>query len=601
MAQRQIGWFISALVFVLPVLLAAQVDFEEEYQALATSDENDSARLHKLFALDFEYGMATYPEWATWEGRYERNGEWTDNSPAAKEQREAEMEWSWSVIESIDRLSLPVSERTNYDLYRKRIARGLESRESPDDFTVITQLGGPHQSIVRLFGVMPKKSVSDFEDILSRMRSLPPIMRENLRLMKEGLVRGITPPAITLRNVPDQVAAILTDDPTESPIYGPFNQIPDHISEADRIRLQEETVGLYRDSVAPIFWELHTFLVNDYLPGARKTIGYGALPEGERWYRFKVEGFTTTTMVPDEIFELGMSEVKRIRAEMEKVVEGSDFDGTLSEYEEYLRTDPRFYYTDAEELLRGYRDICKRADPELAKLFGYLPRMPYGVIKIPDFMAPSQTTAYYMSGSHETARPGYFYANTYNLASRPTWEMEPLALHEAVPGHHLQISIASELEGLPRWRRDAGYTAFVEGWGLYAESLGEEMGFYTEPDTKYGQLSYQMWRAIRLVVDVGIHQKGWSREEAIAFFSENSGKPIHDIEVEIDRYIVWPGQALAYKIGELKIMQLREFAQEKLGEAFDIREFHDEILGNGAIPLDVLEAHIHEWVESYGT
>ncbi len=302
-------------------------------------------------------------------------------------------------------------------------------------------------------------------------------------------------------------------------------------------------------------------------------------------------------MTPKEIYELGKKEVARIRIAMAKVVEESEFDGTLEEYEEHLRTDPRYYYADEEELLRGYRDICKRADPELARLFGRLPRLPYGVIPVPDFMAKSQTTAYYVGGSDRTGRPGYFYANTYDLSTRPTWEMEPLALHEAVPGHHLQISLANELENLPQWRRDAGYTAFVEGWGLYAESLGEEMGFYSEPDTKYGQLSYQMWRAIRLVVDVGIHQMGWSREEAIEYFASNSGKSRHDIEVEIDRYIVWPGQALAYKIGELKITELRRYAEKTLGEKFDIRAFHDVVLGEGAVPLDVLERNVRGWVK----
>ena len=574
------------------------IDFEAKYTTLAENEEglDDSTRLYHLFDLDYEYNMATYPEWATWEGRYERNGEWTDNSMPARRRRDREMEWTMKVIESIDRAKLPAGERINYDLYRKSTERGLVGRKSPDRFVVVTQLGGPHQSVVRLFGVMPQKSVKDYEDILARMARVPKMLREKIGVMQRGIALNITPPAVTLRDIPDQVAAILTDDPTESPLYAPFVEMPTSISESERARLQQEAVRLYRDSVAPAFWGLHTFLVNTYLPNARTAIGYSRMPEGEEWYRFRVEGYTTTTMTPTEIFELGTKEVARIRAEMMKVVKGSDFEGTLEEYEEHLRTDPRYFYDDAEDLLRGYRDICKRADPELASLFGHLPRMPYGVIPIPDFMAKSQTTAYYVGGSDRAGRPGYFYANTYDLASRPTWEMEPLALHEAVPGHHLQISIANELENLPQWRRDAGYTAFVEGWGLYAESLGEEMGFYTEPDTKYGQLSYQMWRAIRLVVDVGIHQKGWTREEAIAYFDKNSGKALHDIEVEIDRYIVWPGQALAYKIGELKITELRRYAEKTLGDRFDIRAFHDVVLGEGALPLDILEKNVRAWV-----
>ena len=577
---------------------AQAADFESRYTALRENEAelSDSARLHALFELDHEYNMANYPEWATWEGRYERNGEWTDNSSTAQRIRDAEMEWSMEVIRSIDREDLPDSEQLNYDLYRKQIERSLESRSSPDRYIIITQLGGRHQSVPRLFEVMPKRSVKDYEDILSRMRGLPRVISNDIATLQRGRILGITPPQVTLRDVPDQIAAILNDDPTGSPLFEPFVKMPQNIPAAEQERIREEATRLYRDSIAPAFRSLHTFLVNTYIPAARTTIGYTLLPDGEKWYSFRVEGYTTTTLLPETIFEIGQTEVGRIRGEMERVVAESGFEGTLEEFEDFLRNDPQFYYDDAEELLRGYRDICKRADPELSRLFGTLPRLPYGVTPIPDFMAPSQTTAYYVSGSNETGRPGYFFANTWNLASRPTWEMEPLALHEAVPGHHLQISLANELEGLPRWRRDAGYTAFVEGWGLYAESLGEEMGFYTTPYTKYGQLSYQMWRAVRLVVDVGIHQRGWTRQQAIDFFDQNSGKPLHDIEVEIDRYIVWPGQALAYKIGEMKIIELRDYARDALGEKFDIREFHDQLLLQGALPLDILERNIREWV-----
>lgn len=585
------------LPFALSMAIAQSSDFESRYATLREneSDLSDSARLHALFELDWEYDMATFPEWATWEGRYERNGEWTDNSAAAQRVRDLEMEWPMQVIESIDRDELPESERLNYDLYRKQLERSLEGRTSPDRYIIVSQLGGRHQSVPRLFEIMPKRSVKDFEDILSRMRGLPRVVANDIATLQRGLVLGITPPKVTLRDVPDQIAALLSDDPTESPLYEPFRTMPKNIPVDEQNRLREEAVRLYRDSVAPAFGSLHSYLVNTYIPAARTSIGYALLPDGKKWYSFRVEGYTTTTLTPEKIFEIGQKEVARIRAEMEKVVAESEFEGTLEEFEDFLRNDPQFYYDDAEELLRGYRDICKRADPELARLFGTLPRLPYGVSPIPDFMAPSQTTAYYVGGSNETGRPGIFFANTYDLASRPTWEMEPLALHEAVPGHHLQISLAAELEGLPRWRRDAGYTAFVEGWGLYAESLGEEMGFYTTPYTKYGQLSYQMWRAIRLVVDVGIHQMGWTRQEAIDFFDRNSGKPLHDIEVEIDRYIVWPGQALAYKIGEMKIVELREYAKKQLGDRFDIREFHDQLLLQGALPLDILEHNIREW------
>jgi uncharacterized protein (DUF885 family) len=320
------------------------------------------------------------------------------------------------------------------------------------------------------------------------------------------------------------------------------------------------------------------------------------LPNGEAWYAYNVRQRTTTDLTPEQIHQIGLDEVKRIRGEMEAIIEAVEFEGNFSEFLVFLRTDPQFYHTTKEGLLREYRDIAKRADPELMKVFGKLPRTPYGVIAVPSYAEKSQTTAYYQRGSIEAGRPGYFYANTYALDTRPRWEMEALTLHEAMPGHHLQLALQDELENMPWFRRVGGYTGFVEGWGLYSESLGEEMGFYKDPYSKFGQLTYEMWRAIRLVVDTGMHHLGWSRQQAIDFFKENAGKQEHDIIVEIDRYIVWPGQALAYKIGELKIKELRAWSTAELGDQFDIRAFHDTVLGNGAVPLDVLEANVKHWV-----
>jgi len=307
---------------------------------------------------------------------------------------------------------------------------------------------------------------------------------------------------------------------------------------------------------------------------------------------------TTTKLTAMEIHQIGLREVKRIRAQMEEIKKQSGFKGSLAEFFKYLRTDKRFYYQKGTELLAGYRDISKRADPELIKLFGILPRQPYGIRPVPAYIERSVTTAYYQPGSTTAGRPGYFYANTYNLTVRPKWEMEALTLHEAVPGHHLQLALADELTGLPEFRKYGRYTVYVEGWALYAESLGEEMGFYTDPYSKFGQLTYEMWRAIRLVVDTGMHELDWSRQQAIDYFKANAGKTEHDIIVEIDRYIVWPGQALAYKMGELKIKELRTHAEKTLADKFDIRLFHDEVLRHGAVPLDILEAQVKAWIET---
>jgi len=341
---------------------------------------------------------------------------------------------------------------------------------------------------------------------------------------------------------------------------------------------------------------LHEFLATKYLPGARESIAAADLPDGKAWYEFAVRTSTTTRKTPAQIHELGLAEVKRIRAEMDKVIQQTGFQGSFADFCKFLRTDPKFYYTDAESLLTAYRDICKRVDPELPRLFGKLPRLSYGVKAVPSYAEKSQTTAYYEGGSPEAGRPGWYFANTYALNTRPKWEMEALSLHESVPGHHLQIALAQELEATPEFRKHGGYTAFVEGWGLYAESLGPEMGFYKDPYAHFGQLTYEMWRAVRLVVDTGMHSMGWTRQQAIDYFMANSSKNEHDITVEIDRYIAWPGQALAYKIGELKIKELRAYATRELKARFDIRQFHDQVLGVGAVPMDILEARIKAWV-----
>jgi uncharacterized protein (DUF885 family) len=396
--------------------------------------------------------------------------------------------------------------------------------------------------------------------------------------------------------VPQQVKNQLVDDPLKSPLLQPFTRFPKEISAEDQARLRDDAMAAYRNVVKPAYERLHVFLVESYLPGCRESISMSALPNGQAWYAFRVKDSTTTSLSPKEIHDIGQSEVKRIRAEMEAVITKTGFKGSFREFLDFLRTDKQFFYDTGPQLLAGYRDISKRIDAELPRLFGKLPRLPYGVMPVPSYAEKSQTTAYYMPGAHKVGRPGTFFANTYALNTRPKWEMEALTVHEAVPGHHLQIALAHEMENMPEFRKHAGYTAFVEGWGLYSESLGEELGLYQDPYSKFGQLTYEMWRAVRLVVDTGMHSMGWTRQQAIDFFKQNTGKTEHDITVEVDRYIVWPGQALAYKIGQLKMKELRALATKELGEQFDIRAFHDELLGNGALPLDVLESHMKEWL-----
>jgi uncharacterized protein (DUF885 family) len=415
--------------------------------------------------------------------------------------------------------------------------------------------------------------------------------------MEEGIKTNWVRAKVGIVGVPSQIEGQVFDDPTKSNLYRAFEKFPDNISEADRKRFKKLGKQAIEESIFPSLKKLKSFIEETYLPSCRDDIASKSLPGGEEYYNLLAQYYTSTGLTAKEIHEIGLEEVARIKSEMEKVIKQTAFIGSFENFLDYLRTDKQFYYTDAEELVKGYRDISKRADAELPALFAELPRNTYGVKPFPEYEAPYQTTARYYQGAVDGSRAAYFMVNTYKLDTRPIYEMEALTLHEAVPGHHLQITRAAELEFLPDYRRNAGYTAYVEGWALYAESLGEEMGFYTDPYSKFGQLTYEMWRACRLVVDTGMHMFGWSRERAINYIKDNASKSINDIIVEIDRYIVWPGQALGYKIGELKIKELRHLAKNKLGERFDIRKFHNAILDDGPLPLNLLERRIDEWIE----
>jgi uncharacterized protein (DUF885 family) len=552
---------------------------------------------------DWKRAMVDQPEGATALGFPGQNRRWSDNSPQGIELRKKHLRDSIATLKTIRREDLPEVEKLNYDLYGRSLADLEEGMQFGDDagggslVMPVDQRGGIQQDAAEILSLMPHETVADYEDMLARLEALPAAVEQTLALLQDGLKRGYTPPKITLRDVPKQLADLIPAEPMASALLQPFTAFPAGFPEADRVRLTDRAKSVYSSAVAPAFQKLHAYLAGTYIPACRESIAASALPNGAANYAFRVRLETTTSLTPQQIHEIGLAEVKRIHAEMEKLIAATGFKGSFHEFTEFLRTDPRFYYDKPEDLVNGYRIIAKRIDPELARLFGKLPRLPYGITPIPEFKAPSQTTAYYQAGAPNVGRPGWYFVNTYKLEARPKWEMEALSLHESVPGHHLQISLAQELEGVPEFRRHAGYTAFVEGWGLYAESLGEEIGMYKDPYSKFGQLAYEMWRAVRLVVDTGMHMMGWTRQQAIDYFRENTGKTDQDVISEIDRYIVWPGQALAYKIGQLKIRELRKEAERRLGAKFDERKFHDAVLENGALPLNGLEAHMKKWVD----
>jgi uncharacterized protein (DUF885 family) len=572
----------------------------------------DAQRFRTYLDEDWRSWMAEYPETATAVGFPGQNRRWRDDSPEGLERRKLHLRDSFGRLKLFSRETLPASEQLNYDLYRELLetaAEGLQYDDDPFPFRdvvphslamPVNQIEGVQQDAEHTMAMMPRQTVADYEDILARLEALPKLIEQQQALLEAGLKNKKTPPRITLRDLPKQIDDLVPADALASPLLRAFGEWPLNFPKRERDRLTENAKAIYSGRVAPAFRKLREYLTQKYIPACREAIAATELPGGSAAYTFHVRWQTTTDLTPQQIHEIGLAEVKRIRAEMDKLIASTEFKGSFRDFTEFLRTEPRFYYTDEDSLVNGYRIIAKRIDPELARLFGKLPRLPYGVEPVPAFEAPSQTTAYYRPGSPEAGRPGTYFANTFDLKSRPKWEMEALTMHEAVPGHHLQISLAQELEDAPEFRKHIGYSAFVEGWALYAESLGEELGFYKDPYAKFGQLSYEMWRAIRLVVDTGMHTMGWSRDRAISFFRENTGKADQDIVVEVDRYIVWPGQALAYKIGQMKIRALRREAEAKLGARFNVRAFHDAVLANGALPLSLLEARMKRWIEQQG-
>jgi uncharacterized protein (DUF885 family) len=598
---------IGGGLFVIPLIAVARSTED------TSSPQSEAARTFRAYLdEDWNRWMAEYPEMATEVGFPGQNRRWSDDSAGGIEQRRKHLHESLARLKKISRDVLPAEEKLNYDLYRELLETAEEGLQYGDDplpfrnvvaenvWMPLNQMGGIQQGAAAILADMPRRTVADYEDILARLEGLPKSVEQHLALLQEGLKRGYTPPKLMLRDVPKQIANLIPADPLASALLEPFTEFPAGFPEAERVRLTERAKKIYASTVAPAFQKLHDYVASAYIPACRENIAATALPNGAAAYAFHVRWQTTTNLTPQQIHEIGLAEVKRIRAEMDKVIASAGFKGSFHDFTEFLRTDASFYYEKPEDLVNGYRVIAKKIDPELAHVFGKLPRLTYGVCLIPEFKAPSQTTAYYQPGATQAGRPGCYFVNTYNLHARPKWEMEALTLHEAVPGHHLQISLAQEMEDTPEFRKHVGYSAFVEGWALYSESLGEEIGLYRDPYSKFGQLSYEMWRAVRLVVDTGMHAMGWTREQAIQFFKDNTGKTDQDITVEVDRYIVWPGQALAYKLGQLKIRGLRTEAERRLGASFNARAFHDAVLEQGAVPLNVLEARMKQWMDEQG-
>jgi uncharacterized protein (DUF885 family) len=556
----------------------------------------DPARsLHALFDSEWERGLVESPENASYNGDARFNDRWTDMSLAAIRKRDAEDRAALKQLHAIERSALPAADQLNYDTFEWQLEKSVERQRFHEYLQPISHQGGV-QTADGLAEILPFANSGDYRDWIKRLQKLPALIDQVSVLMREGIKQKNMPPKILMQRVPAQIAAQIVDDPAKSPFYRPFNKFPDGIPESERIALRDEAMRTIRDDVVPAFRKFAKFFDKDYLAHARDSVAAADLPDGKAYYDFLAAYYTTTDLSAAQIHEIGIAEVARIRAEMEKVKGQAGFEGDLPAFFDYLRSDSRFFEKTPQALLQHYRALAKRIDPELVKVFHAIPRLPYGVRPIPENIAPDTTTAYYQPGATDGSRPGYYYVNLYKPEVRPTWEMMPLSLHEAVPGHHFQFARGLELPGAPKFRRTAYFVAYSEGWGLYAEQLGFDMGLYDDPYDHFGQLTYEMWRAVRLVIDTGMHSMGWSRDRAIAYFKENAAKTDQDIVNEVDRYIGTPGQALAYKIGQIKISELRARAQSTLGEKFDLRSFNDAVLETGSVPLAALERHIDAWI-----
>jgi len=559
----------------------------------ATGDA--AQNLHSLFGREWDYEMQREPVWASSLGDRRWNDRWPDVSLQALQKDHEHRIAVLDMLKAIDRSRLSAREQLNYDIFKQQYESAVEGYDFHWFLIPLNQREGIQTSDT-LGDELRFETLKDYQDWIARLRAFPAYLDETIALMTQGIRERMMLPRVVMQRLPAQIGKQIVADPEASPYFSPFKHFAPAIGEADRARLAQDAKEAVASDVVPAFKRFQRFFTEQYLPASFDEVGIWQNPRGAELYAYFTHRYTTTNLTPDEIHALGLKEVARVRAEMDQVMRQTGFQGSRAEFFKFLRTDPRFHYNTPDELLTAYRANAKRIDPNLTKVFRLLPRMPYGVEPIPATIAPDTTAAYYRLPAADGSRPGTFMVNLYKPETRFTWEMMALSMHEAVPGHHLQFALAMEQEELPNFRRYGNYDAFTEGWALYAESLGEEMGLYDDPYSKFGELTYDMWRAVRLVIDTGIHTQRWDRQKAIDYFMDNAPRGELDITNEVDRYIAWPGQALAYKIGQLKIRELRERARLELGPRFDLREFHEVVLRNGALPLGVLEKLVDDWI-----
>ncbi len=546
--------------------------------------------------MDSEWSkiVSDNPVYASSMGDLKFNTEWSDSSIKKINENH---QHDQSVLDALNAMAIDDFDElntTNYKLFKKQYENSVESFEYKTYLMPFSHRGGiqlEHETV----NILPLRNAKHYLDWIERLSKLEVVIDAEIEKAKKGIETGTVPPRFLMQKVFDQIKLQAFVSPETSPFFRAFESMDRSIRQEDVDAIQTKAKNVIATKVIPAYLKLHQFFEDSYLPACRSSIGIKDINNGKKYYEYLARKFTTTTLTPQEIHNIGLREVARIKTEMEAVIKEVKWQGTFKGFLDDLRSNPKFYYQTSEELFEAYLATSKRIDPELVNIFKVLPSMPYGLKPIPIESAPDTTTAYYQRPAADGSRAGYYYVNLYRPEVRPKYEIEVLSVHEAVPGHHLQIALAMELD-LPNFRKYGGVTAFVEGWGLYSESLGYDLGLYKDPYSQFGQLTYDMWRAIRLVVDTGMHYFDWSRQDAINYFLDNSAKTKQDVMNEVDRYINWPGQALAYKIGQLKIQELKDRAKKELGDSFDIKDFHHEVLKRGALPLDILEQYIDQWI-----
>ena len=564
-----------------------------------------AAELDTLYAEYWEESLKLNPINATFIGDKRYNDQLPNFFSADYRKQTGEFNRRWlQRLQGLDVSKVEGQARLSHEILVESLQEQIAGEAFPDWQQPINQFFSVPNYIVMLgsgSSAQPFKTVKDYDDWLARAGKVPALFEQAIANMREGVQAGVVQPRLLMQKVLPQLDGVVSDDPQKTPFWGPISNLPADFSDADKKRLTEAYTAMINQQLVPAFRGLRTYLADEYIPVARETHGLGALPNGAEWYAHLAKSTTTTSLTPAEIHQIGLDEVARLRTELEQLKTEVGFEGDLKSFFKYMSTDPKFTFKSEDAILKDYRDLEAKVNQKVPELFSLMPKAAFEIRPVEAFRAASEAAGSYMSPSEDGTRPGIFYLNTYDLPARKSWARDSLYLHEAIPGHHFQLALQQELKDVPAFRRFGGQTAYIEGWGLYAESLGKELGVYADPYQRFGQLSAEIWRAIRLVVDTGLHSKGWTREQVLEYMHDNSGLSETDAIAEAERYMAIPGQALAYKIGQLKITELRNRAQKELGDKFDIREFHAQVLGDGSLPLAVLEAKIDRWIATQKT